>query len=154
MGSPNAQGCYAPLAYLCPGLETSAPGEGRATSLPYAGCRCVKHGGHCARHQVSFRMWLCALLFQAGHATRKCCLGRKGQRRMCDRRGQQRERTAVSSSRPHPPYVRKDLATSCTCWARGSSVPGRLHQTGLARQDDQIKLAAGGGAFPIDDLIR
>jgi hypothetical protein len=127
------------LAYLYLGPEMIAPAKARATSLPYAGCWVVKHGRHGARHQVSFRMWLCALLFQAGYAIRRNCPRRKKGRQnsVCHHRGQQRERTMETNSWPHQPYVRI-LRLVVRVRACLQLVPGRLHQSSFAQSDDQI----------------
>jgi hypothetical protein len=129
-------GCHAPLAYLYLGPGMIAPGEARATSLPCAGCWDVKHGGHSARHQVSFRMWwLCTLLFQAGHSIRRSCPGRKKGRvrSACHHRGLQRERTPETNSWLHEPYVRI-LRLAVRVRACLQSVPRRLHQSGSRNQ--------------------
>jgi hypothetical protein len=113
----SARGCNAPLAYLYLGPEMIAPGEARATSLAPAGCFGVRYGGHGARHQVPSRMWLCSLLFQAGHAIRRRSLRRKkGRDSVYHQRSQQRRRATTTSGRRHQPYVRTgDYVCACVC---------------------------------------
>jgi hypothetical protein len=105
-------------------------------------------------------MWLCALLFQAGHAIRRCYLRRKKERQSSayHQRGQQRERTTVTSSRPHQPYVRS-LATITSCsqyvCARVSPVcPADL--TKAASRNPKIRYIWPPQAKSVrrDDLIR